>query len=117
VKNPKIDDRTVDHEEIEKLLEGRDSARTGKNFRAADEFAETLQNKFGICYHDETKVWYTRAIKAVDTNKTKAIKTKRQLRNKRQAEKNRKKAKGTNGANEGDDDDQEDDDDDDEDKE
>lgn len=113
-KNPKIDDRTVNHEEIEKLLEDRQVAKKGKDFKVADEIADNLQAR-GICYHDETKVWYTRVIIEEDVKKKEGRqrKTKRQLRNRRQAEKNRKKAKGTtdkDGDSDGNDDSGEDED-------
>lgn len=54
-------DRIVDDSAIEKLLTERSKAKVARDFKRADKIAALLQD-MDICYVDEKRVWYTRAV-------------------------------------------------------
>ncbi|KAK3238488.1 hypothetical protein CYMTET_51504 [Cymbomonas tetramitiformis] len=54
-------DRDVDESAVEALLCKRSKAKLAKKFKVADEIAKNLQ-ELGICYLDEKREWYTRAL-------------------------------------------------------
>jgi hypothetical protein len=104
ITNPKVSDREVDAASIEILLDKRDEARKTKKYSIADSCAVELQS-LGICYHDDSKQWYTKRVSEGDAadqggvhaqeESSNGRKTKRQERNRRQAEKNKKAKKKT----------------------
>ena len=90
-------DREVDEDDIERLLDARSAAKEAKNWVKADEIAAMLQDR-DVCYVDEKRIWYTRAISS-EQDKAKREKKKRKTGDKEKAvkkgkKKSQKQAKG-----------------------